>query len=454
MAKLSAARRAALAVLSRSRRRDAHVRELLRTAKEMEQLDARDCALASRLVFGTVSAQGVLEQALETYVKRPSSLEPRVRDALLLASFEICYLQTPRSAAVSQGVELVRSASPRAAGLANAVLRKVAEREAPRVAAARDRLGQGACDDETLSLVSGLPRWLVGRVRDARGERAASDLALAQLEPAPVYVAANRAKHTDAEARELLEGRGLVPVETDEPSCLRLSSPAGLASSGLVEHVDVVVSDYAAQHVARLARPVPGEHVLEVGQGRGTKTVLLQNGALAQGGPVSLVGVDSEAFKTRVSSARMEAAGLSEWVGCVTFDACDLADADVPECLAGPFDLVFVDAPCSGTGTMRRHPEIAWTLPPSLAEGEVSLPELQLRMLAAASVRVGRGGRLLYATCSVLPEENDQVIEAFLASPEGSCFSIQTDGGEPCVFQSIPEPQGCDGHFCCLMSRA
>ncbi|MBR1830329.1 MAG: class I SAM-dependent methyltransferase [Atopobiaceae bacterium] len=453
MAKPTPARKAALAVLSRCRRRDARVRELLRTSKEMESLDVRDRALASRLAFGTVSARGMLDQMLSRHVRRPSSLEPRVHDALLLSAFEICYLQTPRSVAVSQGVELVRSASPRAAGLANAVLRKVVNEEASRVDTARDSLEMGKCDDGTLSLVSGLPSWLVRRVRDARGEDAARDLALSQLEPAPVFVAANRAKHTAAEAVGLLGECGLDPMATDVPSCIRLGRPAGLASSGLVEQVDVVVSDLAAQRVALLAQPSPSERILEIGQGRGTKTVLLQGAALDQGGPATIVGVDSEPFKTRVSKSRMDAAGLSDWVTCVTFDACQLAQNELPEGLEEPFDLVFVDAPCSGTGTMRRHPEIAWSLSESLSEGDRTLPELQLRMLTAASARVAFGGRLLYATCSILPEENEQVVKAFLSSVEGRDFSIMQTEGAPGTFQTLPTPDGCDGHFCYLMQR-
>jgi 16S rRNA (cytosine967-C5)-methyltransferase len=140
-------------------------------------------------------------------------------------------------------------------------------------------------------------------------------------------------------------------------------------------------------------------------------------------------------------------------VTCKTFDACRLTDVDVPKCLVGPFDLVFVDAPCSGTGTMRRHPEIAWSLSESLSYGDGSLPELQLRMLFAASSRVARGGRLLYATCSVLPEENERVVDAFLSSSAGVSFSVRNDGDASEIFQTLPRPDGCDGHFCCLMRR-
>ena len=158
-------------MLSERRRRDGRVRELLRTSEAMETLDARDRALASRLALGATSAEGTLDEVLKRYVKRPSSLEPRVRDALRLATFEALDLDTPASSVVSQGVELARHASPRAAGLANAVLRKVVAEARPQVAEARLRVEEGGADPADLALVAGLPRWLVTRVLEARGGR-------------------------------------------------------------------------------------------------------------------------------------------------------------------------------------------------------------------------------------------------------------------------------------------
>ena len=137
------------------------------------------------------------------------------------------------------------------------------------------------------------------------------------------------------------------------------------------------------------------------------------------------------------------------------------------------FDTVFIDAPCSGTGTMRRHPEIPWRL----TENDVTtvLPKLQLTMLKEASARVAAGGELIYATCSVFDEENTQVVDAFLASSEGADFSVaplseaqilqlpefdqakklvsvrQNDQG---LFQSVPvNADSYDGHFCARLIR-
>ncbi len=453
MPRLSAARKVALSVLSERRRRDGRVRDLLRTSDAMAALDARDRALASRLALGATAAEGALDQVLRAYVKRPSSVEPRVRDALRLATFEACYLDTPASAVVSQGVELARFASPRAAGLANAVLRKVVSEARPRLDQARLRVEEGGRDAEDLALVSGLPRWLVERIDVARGADATRELALSQLEAAPVYVAPNRARHDESETLSLLRDAGLCPQPAGLPGAFELDTAAGLATSGLVTNVDVVVSDLAAQMVAHRAAPRPGQRVLEIGQGRGTKSILLENEALLTGGVATIVAVDSELFKVRIASRRMETAGLADSVSCYALDARQLASHDVPDAFKRPFDLVFIDAPCSGTGTMRRHPEIAWSLDEAALAGEGTLPLLQRQILDAAATRVAPGGRLVYATCSVLPEENERVIEAFLASDQGNSFELIPYTEEVPYLHTMPRRGGCDGHFCAVLQR-
>ena len=228
---------------------------------------------------------------------------------------------------------------------------------------------------------------------------------------------------------------------------------AGLAASGLVTNVDVVVSDLAAQMVAHRAAPRPGQRVLEIGQGRGTKSILLENEALLTGGVATIVAVDSELFKVRIASRRMETAGLADNVSCYVLDARQLASHDVPDAFKRPFDLVFIDAPCSGTGTMRRHPEIAWSLDEAALAGEGTLPLLQRQILDAAATRVAPGGRLVYATCSVLPEENERVIEAFLASDQGDSFELVSYTEEVPYLQTMPRRGGCDGHFCAVLQR-
>lgn len=426
MARLSAARRAALALAGERRRRGARARDLLRGSEALSELDERDRGLVTRLVMGVTAAEGALDAMVDAHLRRGAHLEPRVRDGLRIAAFELVYLGTRPDVAVSQGVELVRSVAPRAAGLANAVLRRVAEKDVAAVAAARDRVAAGTFDTHDLALVCALPEWLAERV-GTRG--------LTALEPAAPWVAANLAKSDPLDA---LREAGCEPQEGPLPRSILLGAPSRLAPSGLVESAAVIPCDLAAQEVALACAPAPGERVLEVGQGRGTKTLLLQNAAVAVGGPCEITAVELSPRKSELARRRMEAAGVADHVRCVCADGRAL-----PEDL-GTFDLVFLDAPCSGTGTLARHPEIAWSLSP---EAPAELAVLQAELLASAAAHVAPGGRLVYATCSVLAEENDAVVQAFLASPAGAGFEL--------VHSGLTEvPGSSDTHFHAVLSRA
>lgn len=474
MASASPARQVALDALGRQRRRDAYSRDLLRRSRGMSALGPRSRALASRLVLGTVATSGELDRVLDSHLRHPSRVEPRVRDALRLSAFETLYLETPAAAAVSQGVELVRGVAPRAAGMANAVLRRIADEDRPELDRARSSVRSGRADGRAMATVAGVPEWLVDELVDACGRQAACEVVLSQLEPAPIYVAANASLHTPEKAREQLEAAGLEPVGASLPGSFSLARAAGLAGSGLVEDVDVVICDLAAQLVSRIAAPAPGSAMLEVGQGRATKTFLLEGAALAAGAPARIAAVDSIPHKVRIATERVSH-GWADYVEELVFDARNLSDAaNLPNSLDREFDTVLVDAPCSGTGTMRRHPEIPWSLEASSLDATVrgSLPALQLEILSAAASRVAVGGALVYATCSLLAEENEGVVEAFLAdAPEfglvpvtdapgvaglpsdaldvlGGCV---TDGG---LFRSHPALASFDGHFCARFVRS
>ena len=447
MAKATASRRVALALLGEIRRREAYAREVLRATSRMETLEPRDRALVERLVMGVMDSYGLLDATFGRYVKSGARLEPRVRDALRLSTYELLFLASPAAVAVSQGVELVRSVRPRAAGMANAVLRKVAREEVPARTQAVERSKGQTATVADLALVSGYPEWLLERMWVQRGEHTATAFALSSLDPAPIYVADMSPLYgrEEGETRSVLEAYGLDPHDAGLAGALRIGAPAGLFRSGLVQDGSLVVADLSAQRVALMVDPAPGKNVLEVGQGRGTKSLIMEAAAMRRGGAMRLVGVDALAHKTKLSRRRMEDAGVSDRVRCLTMDGTTLGDESVARSLGGPFDGVLVDAPCSGTGTLRRHPERAWSLVPDDVNplSPVSLPVLQLRLREAAASQVKKGGLLCYATCSVLREENEDVVEAFIGSDAGAGFERE---GE--TFVTNPAAGGPDGHFC------
>ena len=429
-ARLAPARRAALKLFSECRRREARARDLLRESDKMAGLDARDRALATRLVLGTVAARGEVDRVVTSHLRARSAVEPRVRDALRIAAFEILYMETPDRVAVSQGVELVRFASERAAGLANAVLRRVAQDDVKVLDAARNNVESGAYSVSDLQRVGAMPEWLAARAIADLGPEGAADYAARALEPSCSSVAANLAKHTAGEAEALLAKAGCEPSAGLLPGSFILGEPAALNASRLVARCDVLPCDLAAQEVVATLGVTQDDEVLEVGQGRGTKSILLA------GSGARLTAVEVDAKKSRMADARMRIAGVSDRVRCVCDDGRRLAHVD------GSFDLVFVDAPCSGTGTLSRHPEIAWSLKESAPE---ELAALQLEILATAATRVKPGGRLAYSTCSVLRQENEQVVDAFLAMPAAEGLTLVQA-------EQVTAP-GADRHFLAIFRR-
>lgn len=401
------------------------MRDLLRASSALGVMDGRARSLVTRLTLGVVSTRGTLDACIDAHVRGGSHLEPRLRDALRLSTYELLFLGTPAAVAVSQGVELARPVAPRAGGLANAILRRVAEGDVARMAQARARMVDPAVvREEDLALVGGLPLWLVSELVRSRGLVVACALVDSLADPAPVYVAANLMRHGYDGAKALLDEVGLDPRPTGVPGAFELGAPAGLAPSGLVQRVDVVPADLSAQVVARLVTPTRDASLLEVGQGRATKTLLMQSCAHGRGITLMDTAVELEPFKARLAAERVARAGCGETCRTIVFDGCRLAGPALPSELDRRFDVVFVDAPCSGVGTLRRHPETAWSLSRDALDGERpdALPSLQLRLLSAASARVAVGGTLAYSTCSPLVQEDERVVDSFLSSDAGRGF--------------------------------
>lgn len=474
MTELSPARRVALTILLDLEQSGAYARDGLDASPELRELSRRDAGLATRLVLGVVATYGCLDELIDTYCDKPGRMNQNIREALRIATFEILYLGTEPRAAVSQGVELVRLKAKSAAGFANAVLRRVTEDrmvylDAEDVPAGPER------DLVSLARRCGLPVWLMQEVVASRGMAAARQLASSELEPAPVAVHVNP---FDAAAQDELAGLKeddeelsgtALPAFPVLPGCVAPVASAAIVHTDLLKRSAVAVCDGHAQLVATAAT-MPGS-CLEVGSGRGTKSFVMAAQAARCGFVRTAVAIEVSKKKNRLNRRRLERAGLSDEVRLVTGDGCDLDRALVEvDQKAGDrriFDSVLVDAPCTGTGTMRRHPEIPWRLLPD--DIDRAMPELQLALLTEAARRVAPGGQLLYATCSVLTQENEAVVRAFLVSEVGKAFSLVPMSDAPIFtrpdfeaaaryvralesdrgyFQTVPALDGFDGHFC------
>lgn len=444
--KATSARRLAADVVTRVREREAYAHETLAAALNRAKLDARDVGFATRLAYGTVACRGTLDEALSRYLTKSSAVEPVVMDRLAVSAYELLFMRSPARAAVSQGVELVREARPRAAGLANAVLRRLAED------AEKFPWGDAATDNAALARSTGHPRWLVELWVAELGRDVAARVLAADNEPAPLFLAHLPFKGSLEATIAELEADGVGPQPCEPTGCiLAADAPAAVRSAALREH-RVVVADGAAQLTASLTASVAETRAIDIGAGRGTKSLLIAAQAMRDGREVEVAAVDLHEFKLAELTKTAEALGVTG----ITTVAVDATNADAPALrdLRGA-DVILVDAPCSGLGTLRRHPDRRWRA--NSAE-PAALADLGSRLLGTAATLVKPGGFVVYSTCTIARVENEDVITAFLASDAGRGFEIDRIADEVPAewrdfvsaqgwFRSLPEPEGPDGHF-------
>ena len=427
--KASPARLAALDVVRAVRERDAFAQDVIGTRIDRSDLSSEDRAFATKLALGVVSATGTLDEIIDRALNAPSDVKPDVRDALRVSTYEIIFLGKTPHAAVDQGVELVRSFAMSASGLANAVLRKIVlMRQA-------FPFGDPMRDPEALARLHAFPLWLARKLIVDLGPQEALDFMRASNEQAPLFIAVNAAKTSDealVKAFDKLD-EGLDPVSVD-----------GVSVAGCYRVLDTraLLLPEVKRMFSQGTKPAS---LLEVGAGRATKTILLQSDATrAYGSQLVLSTLDNHAFKTRLLLERAERYG-AEVAEAFTGDALEL-DAVVGD---RAFDEVFIDAPCSGLGTLRRHPEIRWRIKPA---DIVEFARVQLGMLQAAAPHVAPGGALAYATCTVTREENNGVVKAFLESEAGAGFKLAPVNGRSCVATRLA-PGSPDAHFAVRFER-
>ncbi|HET6352514.1 MAG TPA: transcription antitermination factor NusB [Coriobacteriia bacterium] len=448
----SAARRAAREVITRVRERDAYAHETLDAVLREKHLDARDAGLATRLAYGVIGARGTLEKAVMRGLSEGTGIEDLVMDALVIGAYEVLFSATAVHAAVSETVELVRDLQPRAAGLANAAMRRLVE------SAGDFPWGDADTDTAALARKFGHPDWLTELLVADLGREGATEMLAADMEPAPFFIAQLPHVGSLQELSEALVSDGADPQPCVLEGCLVAGEPSAARRSKTVTERKALVMDAGAQLAVEIADDPEAEVLVEVGAGRGSKSLLAASKAAARRQSLRLVAADLHGFKLEALLGAAQALGLPA-IETVTVDATspdsDFGIAD------GEADVVLIDAPCSGLGTLRRHPDRIWRAKPEEIE---SLAALGAALLERCTRLVKPGGFVVYSTCTVARRENEDVIEGFLASAAGRGFElailadavpiewqdfVTADG----CFRSHPRAGGPDGHFVARLTR-
>ena len=394
--------------------------------------DDRDRALASEIATGVQRMRAALDHLIVEHSKRPiDRLDPEILEILRLSTYQLLHLtRVPAAAVVDDAVNLAgRMGKRSAAGFVNAVLRTLARRrsslplpERPADPADRER----AID--YLSITLSHPRWLAERWYERLGFVAAERWMQFNNRPAPLTLRANRLRITPEDLRVRLASLDIaVAAGRYAPDALIVESGHPLRGSGGDEGW-FVVQDEASQLVALLAGAHPGRRVLDTCASPGGKATAIA-AALDQDGRV--VACDVRDRRIGLLSRTVRATGTANAL---------IVQADLLSALPfrAEFDTVIVDVPCSGLGTLRRDPDIRWR------RHETELAALAgagLRMLRHAAEVVKPGGRLVYATCSSEPEENEGVADAFLL--DAPAF-VPFDAGRahPALPQAVVDDRG------------
>ncbi len=367
--------------------------------------DERDRALATDIATGTMRWRAALDHLIAGAATRPvARLDPEVVDLLRLSLYQLLHLtRVPASAVVDDGVQMTKRIGKKSAsGFVNAVLRRVSRsRHAlplpPRPAA----LGDRTAVLDYLSITLSHPRWLAARWLDRVGFERTEAWMQFNNEPARLTVRANPLRATRDDLIDRFAEQGL------QTHAARWAPDGIVMDRGSLREEaargEFLVQDEASQIVALLAGPEPGPLVLDACAAPGGKATAI---AMTLGVGERLVACDVRDRRMQLLRRTVDLAGALN-VRLVQ------ADASAPLPFRAHFSTVVVDAPCSGLGTLRRDPDIRWHREEAAL---TSFAAVQGTMLAQAAALVAPGGRLVYATCSSEPEENEAVADAFLAA--------------------------------------
>ena len=432
-----------------------------------KRLDRRDRALVTTLVYGVLRHRARLDALIDAVAHNPARLRGRIRVILRLAALELRELDRPPHVAISEAQSATRKLDPtgKLGRVTQALLSEIVRR-GEELDAAHEQLAPA----KALYRRWSIPRWLarrwvdpaagLGPERALRRAQALSrpcsiDLRVdlsrtsrervleALREDAEDPARAGKLRCEAPESLTLADGR-VVP----QPQLLRVISGGQLAKHPLHTRGLFSIQALGSQQAVRVLDPQPGERVLDVCAGLGTKTLQLAEHMQRRG---VLVATDTNAARLSAHAELGSRGGLVDATssGALTVirALADMATPEpVPEVDAGDegYDRVLLDAPCTGLGNLARHPEARWTTRPEDIE---ECAALQRRLLKRCWTRVRPGGRLVYAVCSLEPEEGPTLVEEFVRARASSATLLEQQ-------RWTPETHACDGFYLAALTRA
>lgn len=433
------AREAALDILLRVEQSAAFSHLALSGA--LKRLDPKDRGLTTELVYGTLTYRLRLDRALSSFAALDRT-PPAALQVMRLAAFQLLFLsRVPAHAILNDAVnQTKRVAGEHVARFVNAVLRKLSIQREPALPE-----GNSA---EALSLRHSMPLWLTKRRLARMSPEALEPWLLAETQDAPLTLRVVDQAKAD-EVRQELSEKASLSVGALSPVALQIKELADPFSQPALKEGRCVVQDEGSQAVVLALSPPQGATVLDCCAGFGGKSLFL---ASLVGPTGKVVAVDLAEKKLNTLSKEAQRLGVSSIIQTQLMDL----EKTQPE-LTGSFSYVLLDAPCSGLGTLRRHPELRWR---RTQDDLLRCASLQKRLLSKVAHLVAKGGSLVYSVCSPEPEEGEEIIQSFLAkNPEFSIAAIEAPSLQAARTQegfvkTFPHLHNADAFFIARLTRS
>ena len=440
------ARDAAVAALLKIQEQGGYSNIVLDEMLESADLTGTDRAFASRLLYGVTERRLTLDYLLNRVSSTPvKMMDAAVREILRVATYQLVYMdKTPAFAAINEAVGQTRQfGCGRLSGFVNGVLRQVQRQYVTLLAELPD-------NDKGLEIRYSIPRCWIRAWREAYGDKALHGLLTSVNDAPPAYLRINTLVTTTEEFCKQLEKQGIgYSLIPNLPNAVRVHTAGELHTLSDDVSTHYYFQDVASQWCCLALGARPGERIADVCAAPGGKTMTVAQYMQNQG---FVVSGDLHDHKCRAMTERVQRFGFN----CITVRQRDASQSPNEDEL-GIYDRVVCDVPCSGTGVIRRKPEIRYKTPEEFTD----LPALQLQILQQAAKLVKVGGVLQYSTCTLRPEENEEVVAAFLAQnedfeprvlPLGRCFE---QSGLPVSYQItlFPHIHGSDGFFVAGFTR-
>lgn len=437
----------AMMILEKVNSKGAFSNIVLNQTIEKEALSKEDSNLLTELVYGVIQRKRTLDYILEPYLDNKKKLQNWVLQLLRLSVYQLYYLErVPDHAVLNEAVNIAKVRGHKGiAGLTNGVLRNVLRNGIPDYSKIKDPVVR-------LGTMYSLPDWIIDQSIKNIGIEETENYAQSLLEKSKVSLRVNSKQISVDKAIEQLMDEGY-SVEKSRVSPYGLVSKSGLpARSSLFKTGMITIQDESSMLVAPALKIEPGDKVLDACAAPGGKTTHIAT-YLDQRQNGEVLALDLHAHKIRLIEQNAKRQHVDAVVKTQNIDARKIKELVSDE----TFDKILIDAPCSGLGLMRRKPEIRYSKTP---EDLISLKKIQLDILVSLAPLLKKGGRLIYSTCTITHEENEEVIETFLRDhPAYTIEPVYLENkyinlDEDDMLRLYPHQYGTDGFFICSLTKA